>query len=150
MDATIIFPHQLFSTSDALKKSRKTFIIRDPLFFIDKKYPVRFHKNKILLHLLSTDSYKSELSDRGYDVQLVNEKELTGDNYFDSFFKKNNINEIHYCDPVDYTITKRLDHAVNSLSITSYKYDTPGFMLQESDVFDHFTNKKSHLSLIHI
>ena len=88
MDATIIFPHQLFSTSGALKKSRKIFIIRDPLFFIDKKYPVRFHKNKILLHLLSTDSYKSELSDRGYDVQLVNEKELTGDNYFDSFFKK--------------------------------------------------------------
>ena len=88
MDATIIFPHQLFSTSDALKKSRKTFIIRDPLFFIDKKYPVRFHKNKILLHLLSTDSYKNELIDRGYDVQLVIENELIGDNYFDSFFQK--------------------------------------------------------------
>jgi deoxyribodipyrimidine photolyase-related protein len=144
LDATIIFPHQLFSTSDALKKSRKTFIIRDPLFFIDKKYPVRFHKNKILLHLLSTDSYKSELIDRGYDVQLVTEKELIGDNYFDSFFKKNNINEVHYCDPVDYTITKRLDHSIKSLSIKSYKYDTPAFMLQESDVFDHFTNKKSH------
>ena len=144
MEATIIFPHQLFSTSGALKKSRKIFIIRDPLFFIDKKYPVRYHKNKILLHLLSTDSYKSELSDRGYDVQLVNEKELTGDNHFDSFFKKNNINEVHYCDPVDFTITKRLDHSIKRLSIKSYKYDTPAFMLQESDVFDHFTNKKSH------
>ena len=88
MDATIIFPHQLFSTSGALKRSRKTFIIRDPLFFKDKKYPVRFHKNKILLHILSTEHYKSELIDRGYDVQLVTEKELIGDNYFDSFLKK--------------------------------------------------------------
>ena len=77
MDATIIFPHQLFSTSSALKRSRKTFIIRDPLFFNDKEYPVRFHKNKILLHLLSTDHYRSELIDRGYDVELVTEKELT-------------------------------------------------------------------------
>ena len=75
MDATIIFPHQLFSTSSALKRSRKTFIIRDPLFFNDKEYPVRFHKNKILLHLLSTDHYGSELIDRGYDVELVTEKE---------------------------------------------------------------------------
>ena len=63
-------------------------------------------------------------------------------------FKKNNINEVHYCDPVDYTITKRLDHSIKSLSIKSYKYDTPAFMLQESDVFDHFTNKKSHFMAI--
>ena len=91
-------------------------------FFNDKEYPVRFHKNKILLHILSTDHYRNELIDRGYDVQLVTEKELIGNNYFDSFFKKNNINEVHYCDPVDYTITKRLDRSINSLSIKSYKY----------------------------
>ena len=38
---------------------------------------------KILLHLLSTDSYKSELIDRGYDVKLVTERELSEENYFD-------------------------------------------------------------------
>ena len=49
LDATIVFPNQLFKSSPALSKKRKIFILQDPLFFSDTEYPAFFHKNKILL-----------------------------------------------------------------------------------------------------
>ena len=61
MKATFVFPHQLFDFSPAISRDKKIFIISDPLFFKDKKYPVSFHKSKILLHLLSINSYNKEL-----------------------------------------------------------------------------------------
>ena len=53
MEATIIFPNQLFSPHPAISKQRKIFILEDPLFFKDDKYPALFHKQKILLHHIS-------------------------------------------------------------------------------------------------
>jgi len=144
LDATLIFPHQLFHNTPALKKNRRVFILRDPLFFNDNKYPVKFHKNKILLHLLSTANYKEELSSRGYDVVLLSDKVLKKDDPYESFIIDNNISEIHYCDPVDYTITKRLDQVVRKLKLRSYKYDTPAFMLSNEIVQNEFSDKKSH------
>ena len=44
MDATFIFPHQLFRNHPALQTSRITYLIQDPLFFGDKHYPLSFHK----------------------------------------------------------------------------------------------------------
>ena len=144
MDVTIVFPHQLFSTSKALIKSRRVFIIQDPLFINDHKYKVNFHKNKILLHLLATENYKEELISKGYDAKLIDFDDLEGEDYLESLFKINQISEIHYCDPVDYTIDKRIDSSARSLNIRLYKYDTPGFMLNNDDVQNDFSNKKSH------
>ena len=144
MDATLVFPNQLFKSSPALSRKRKIFILQDPLFFSDTEYPALFHKNKILLHLLSIDYYKQELSDSGYDVQIIELEQLQDQNNYITFFKKNNINKIYFCDPVDYVITKRLDIATKKLKIKTYKYDTPLFMLSSEDVISEFSNKKFH------
>jgi len=144
LDATIVFPNQLFKSSPALSRKRKIFILQDPLFFSDTEYPALFHKNKILLHLLSIDYYRKELSDYGYDVQIIELEQLQNNNSYISFFKKNNITEIYFCDPVDYVITKRLDIATKKLKLNTYKYDTPLFMLNSEDVRDEFSNKKFH------
>jgi len=144
LDATLVFPNQLFKSSPALSRKRKIFILQDPLFFSDTEYPALFHKNKILLHLLSIDYYKQELSDSGYDVQIIELEQLQDQNNYITFFKKNNINKIYFCDPVDYVITKRLDIATKKLKIKTYKYDTPLFMLSSEDVISEFSNKKFH------
>ena len=57
MEVTLIFPHQLFSFHPAIARSRQIFIVEDPLFFGDQEFPVKFHKQKILLHKLSIDNY---------------------------------------------------------------------------------------------
>ena len=144
MNATIVFPNQLFKSSPALSRKRKIFILQDPLFFSDIEYPAFFHKNKILLHLLSIDYYRQELSDSGYDVQIIEVEQLQNQDNYISFFKKNNITEIYFCDPVDYVITKRLDIAAKKLKLKTYKYDTPLFMLNSEDVRDEFSDKKFH------
>ena len=46
MEATLVFPHQLFYPNPSLSKRRKTFLIEDPLFLSDSKYPAVFHKQK--------------------------------------------------------------------------------------------------------
>ena len=144
MNATIVFPNQLFKSSPALSRKRKIFILQDPLFFSDIEYPAFFHKNKILLHLLSIDYYRQELSDSGYDVQIIELEQLQNQDSYISFFKKNNITEIYFCDPVDYVITKRLGIATKKLKLKTYKYDTPLFMLNSEDVRDEFSDKKFH------
>ena len=69
MEASFVFPHQLFSSSPALSRNRKVFILRDPLFFKDRTYLADFHKSKLLLHFLSTNEYK-DLVDRPRKVVM--------------------------------------------------------------------------------
>ena len=47
---TLIFPHQLFKDHPAVKKNRIVYLIEDPLFFGDKNYPTKFHKQKLVFH----------------------------------------------------------------------------------------------------
>ena len=49
--ATLVFPHQLFEHHPALAIGRMVYLAEDPLFFgNDTKYPVGFHKQKLVLH----------------------------------------------------------------------------------------------------
>ena len=105
---SIIFPNQLFFPNPILSKNRKVFIIEDPLFFQDHEYPVKFHKQKLLLHFLSLDSYQNELVKNGYDVIRIDLKKLKYPKFYDEFLKENKITEVHYAELNDYTLNKRL------------------------------------------
>ena len=144
MEASLVFPHQLFFSSSALSKNRKVFILRDPLFFKDRKYLADFHKSKLLLHLLSTNEYKEELIKAGYNVTLIDSEDLSGDDYLKDIIIKYGLTNIHYCDPVDFIINSRLDNAIKNTSVVSNKYDSMGFMLTNSEVEEEFFNKKSY------
>ena len=82
MDASLIFPNNLFPNNPVLRKSKKVFLIQDPLFFLDEKFPISFHKKKILLHLssltfLQLAELKNEYENLGYstlELKLHNQK----------------------------------------------------------------------------
>ena len=78
MEATLVFPHQLFYPNPSLSKRRKIFLIEDPLFLSDSRYPAVFHKQKIMLHFLSMRSFKEKLNAIGYNVSIIgkNKKSL--------------------------------------------------------------------------
>ena len=145
MKATFIFPNQLFPNHPSLSRSRKVFIIQDPLFFGDYKYKYRFHKNKILLHLLSIDAYHNELLSKGYDSNVITHENLYSNDYLINIIKSNNISHIHFCDPVDYLLHRRIDKACMVTDIQMRKYETPGFLLSDTDAKSEFSNKKPHL-----
>ena len=71
MKATIIFPNNLFTDKSVLDKKNKIYLFQDPLFFQDLKYPVKFNKKKIFMHLLSMEEYYNNLISLGYDAELV-------------------------------------------------------------------------------
>ena len=86
MQISLILPHQLFYPNPVLSRSRIVVISEDPIFLNDKEYPTRFHKQKIMLHLLSIKCYSDELKDYGYNVKILDNSLIKPPNFYESFF----------------------------------------------------------------
>ncbi len=142
MQITLLLPHQLFYPNLALSKSRPVVIARDPLFFRDKKHTAIFHKQKILLHLLSIESFSKELENDGYNVTILDENQITPPNYYETYLKQNSITEVHYIEHHDYLLEKRLSNTLKKLNVKSYRYDTPGFINTKDEINEYFNEKK--------
>ena len=142
MQITLLLPHQLYYPNLALSKSRPVVIARDPLFFKDKKHTAIFHKQKILLHLLSTESFSKELKNYGYNVTIIDENQITAPNYYETYLKENSITEVHYIEHHDYLVEKRLTNTLKKLNIKPHRYDTPGFINTKDEINEYFNDKK--------
>ena len=142
MQITLLLPHQLYYPNLALSKSRPVVIARDPLFFKDKKHTAIFHKQKILLHLLSTESFSKELKNYGYNVTILDENQITAPNYYETYLKENSITEVHYIEHHDYLVEKRLTNTLKKLNIKPHRYDTPGFINTKDEINEYFNGKK--------
>ena len=103
MQISLILPHQLFYPNPILSKSRIVIISKDPLFFNDDKYPMLFHKQKIMLHNLSIECFSNDLKGYGYNVKILESNIIKPEGFYETYFKSNKISEVHYLDPVSYT-----------------------------------------------
>ncbi len=147
-EATLIFPHQLFQQHPALDKSRQVFLIEDPLFFGDVRYPLNFHKKKLIFHRASMKAYEDYLTDQGYDViylQYSSFREDRRSNYLFVFFNKMRITTFHYADVTDFLLEKRIQNMAKDLSKRLVKYPTPMFLTEEEFLNNYFSKKKSYL-----
>ena len=144
MEATLVFPHQLFYPNPSLSKKRKVFLIEDPLFISDSRYPAVFHKQKIMLHFLSIRSFREKLNAIGYVTSIIDKNSLSSPNYYDSFLMENRISTVHYLELHDFILNKRLLSSLNRLKVNKYHYDTPGFINGKDDIKNYFTNKKKY------
>ena len=142
MKATLVFPNQLFENHPAISRSRKSFVVQDPLFFNDSSYGIKFHKQKILLHLMSTQTYNSELNSKGIDSTLVTFDQLDGRDYLLNFLKDNLISEIYLCHVVDFELNNRINKASKETQTPIDWHANPNFLLSSSDVKDDFSGKK--------
>ncbi len=147
-DATLIFPHQLFRNHPAIEKSRKIYLIEDPLFFGDKKFPVSFHKKKLVFHRASMKAYENYLIRNGYDVIYLSYsgfgKDLRSD-YLTTFFNKVGVKNLHYCDVNDFILEKRIRRMSDVLGKNLIKYNSPMFLSDEDFIKEFFPKQKSYL-----
>ncbi len=68
----LILPNQLFAKHPGLQRDpSRIILLEDSLFFGDKQYPMRFHKQKLWLHRATMKRYEADLRDDGYEVQYV-------------------------------------------------------------------------------
>ncbi len=67
MEATIIFPHQLFEQHPAVKAAVPVFLVEADLFFTQ----YNFHKKKLLLHRASMKAFAHHLEQQGTAVTYI-------------------------------------------------------------------------------
>ena len=145
MEATFIYPNQLFDPHPAIARNRTVFLIEDPLFFGDKKYFFNYNKKKILLHYMSMSYFARRLDKRGYKVRKIQHTQLLESDYTTTLIKDHEISKIHIAEVVDYELNIRIKDASKKTGAKITIYDSPNFFLNSTDVKDDFANKKFYL-----
>ncbi|MCX7996844.1 MAG: cryptochrome/photolyase family protein [Patescibacteria group bacterium] len=129
MPSAVIFPHQLYSPHPALAHVQQVFLIEDPLFFGDTRYPLKFHRAKLVYHRASMKAFEEELKAAGHRVRYVTYRELQGTpEYLARLIATNNLTQIHVVDPTDYVLEKRIRAAIKTTNTRLYWYESPNFL----------------------
>jgi len=135
-EINLIFPHQLFRNSPLLENGLHTYLIEEHLFF--RQYA--FHKQKIAFHRASMQYYAEELRTKGINVTYIASHDDLSD--LRVFLKKRaDVRVIHYIDPTDNWLEKRLKNFAKKIKLI--EYSTPLFLNTKKDNASFFrTDKK--------
>lgn len=140
--AAIIFPHQLFLANPLVEKGNTIYLVEEILFF--KQY--KFHQQKIAFHRASMKTY----------ADYLKEKKNVTVNYIDSIselsdcrkllfqLKKEGYTAIHYIDPTDNWLQKRIEQTAMELKINTVVHESPLFISTQKDLSVFFSDQKKH------
>jgi len=125
-----IFPHQLFRAHSGLKLQPDIVVlIEGTLFFKDKKYPVNFHRQKLLLHRSSMKCYQDYLKDLGINVRYADwQPDLLKD-----LFQNYKDEKIIVMDPSDYELERRLENLAGDIDCEIEILESQLFINSRSD-----------------
>ncbi len=135
----IIFPNQLFELSPLPFEQSVSYLIEDDLFF--KQY--NFHKQKLVLHRSSMKFYESYLNSKNQSTVYVdcNNNLATIDSLF-NHFKNEEIVCIHFIDPVDNYLSKKIEKNAKKYNLDLKKYDNPNFLTKDEELGTFFKADK--------
>lgn len=139
----LIFPHQLFKENPLFSSKKPVYLIEEFLFF--RHYP--FHKQKIAFHRASMKFYENYLKEKGFEVAYIDAHEKIADiRELIPFLHQKGVQELHYLDPVDNWLSKRLSAKAKSLGLQRHVIETPLFLNTSDDLSDFFRadKKKFH------
>jgi deoxyribodipyrimidine photolyase-related protein len=136
MEATIIYPHQLFMPAQhpALSLDRVVYLVEEPLFISE----FGTHRQKMLLHRLSLLAYKAELETAGFSVQYV---ELTTKATTDNILAKiasDGVTVLHIVDTTDNWLERRITKASTKYNFTRVRYESPLFILTKDEAVKRY------------
>lgn len=137
MKAALILPHQLFDEHPALNDASLALIVEDPLFFNDARYPVSFHKQKLIFHRSTMKQYEASLKERGYNVRYYD----AGTFDYTSLLQELKIHQLFLVDPVDDIALKRVRRVSDALGIDLEIYESPSFFLNQKEVQKSLPNQ---------
>ena len=124
-DISLVFPHQLFRDHPALDRNRPVWLVEEWLFF--SQY--RFHKQKLVYHRASMMCYADHLRSKGYAVRYI---DCTAPEHDLRILIEEmaglGITSVHYAEPTDDWLEKRLARSAGSKGIRIFVYPSPYFM----------------------
>lgn len=138
MDATIIYPHQLFKDSPAVTAGRPVYLVEEPLLLTHN--PI--HKQKLMLHKLSMDAYERELTSAGHDVTRLTIADHSKTSDVFATLTQAGITTMHIVDTTDHY----LERAIRDCGIERVWYDSPLFILAKDDACQRFTASKKFMA----
>ena len=135
----LIFPDQLFEKSPLPVKDHEVYLVEEFLYF--RQY--KFHKQKIAFHRAGMKFYEDYLKNQGAKVNyLDSDKDESDIRKLIPVLKKQKISEIHYIEPVDDWLERRLEKACSDAHIKTRKYDNPKFLNTTRQLEEYFSERK--------
>ena len=146
----LIFPHQLFQESPLFEIDVPIYIVEEYLFF--KQYP--FHKQKIAFHRATMKCYADFIREtKNLEVFYVESiEEISDVRILIPELKRQGIGHIHYIDPTDYWLQKRLNTSICESGMTFTEHNSPYFLNTKEDLASFFRSdkKKYHQTTFYI
>lgn len=128
--ALLIFPHQLFAEHPGLaRQPDRVVLIEDPLFFGDRQYPMRFHKQKLWLLRASMTRFAERLREEGEQVDYIayeSGRPVTQETV--TRLAEEGIARLVCADPVDFILNKRLRAYAETAGLKLDWLDSPMFL----------------------
>lgn len=140
-EAVLIFPHQLFKQHPALAANRQIFIVEEWLYF--RQY--NFHKHKILLYRAAMKFYEGYLTHQNYKVTYIESIDERNDvRKLIAWLAKINITDIHFSDPADDWLGRRIRTCCNTHAIQLTEHYSPAFLNNRGNVAEYYDKKKTY------
>jgi deoxyribodipyrimidine photolyase-related protein len=136
--AFLIFPNQLFKNINLLKQASEVFLIEEFLFFSQYK----FHKQKLVLHRASMQSYFSYLKEQGIKVTYIESTSKLHD--IREFLQQTHYSTIAFYDVCDNWLDKRIQDTCLKKQIKMVEHPTPLFINSKQDLKDYFGVKQKY------
>lgn len=135
----IIFPHQLFKTSEVLDIVKHIILVEEYLFFNQYK----FHKQKIAFHRASMKAYQAYLESLNKTVTYIDATdELSDVRQLIPKLSEEGVSTIHIIDPTDNWLEKHIKSPASDVDIKWY--NNPLFINSKEELSPFFkpTKKK--------
>jgi len=134
---TLLFPHQLFPLEADLPTP--TYLIEEHLFF--KQY--NFHKQKIAYHRASMKAHQAYLKTKKQKVHYVESTDPRADiRILIKELAKEKVKKIHFINPTDNWLEKRLHTAAKKYKIELVEHESPLFINTREDLLSFFKPTK--------
>ncbi|MCU0720087.1 MAG: cryptochrome/photolyase family protein [Pirellula sp.] len=137
MDATLIYPHQLFREHPGIKPGRSIFLAEDPLFF--RQY--QFHRQKLMLHRASMKNYEAELRKK-HDVHYIEANELTASSEIGPILKRKGVDKILCVEPSDDYLKRGIAKACQDNRLGLTWLEDPAFLTSTDTIHIELGSKK--------
>ncbi len=138
-EINLVFPNQLFANSEQLKNGFPVYLVEESLFFTQ----FAFHKQKLAYHRTSMKFYEDYLIQRGFEVKYIDAVQETSDTRkLIPFLNTKGIEKIHFTEPSDNWLEKRLLQRAKTEGIELKAYASPQWLNTRQDLKTFFRSDK--------
>jgi len=146
--ASIIFPHQLFDPTPLPIHDSSVYLVEEHLFFTQ----YAFHSQKLAFHRGTMQHYATWLAKQGATAHYIEAHQPQHDiRQLIPRLAEQGIQHIHFIDPTDNYLSRRLHHQLDACRLEYTCHDSPLFLNtpKQNETFFKPTKKKFHQTVFY-